>query len=74
MILAYKSGTLISVKLIHKHPITTIVVDADNKQFCYRENDAHRKLFAGENAVYDAIEWIEQQRGITIKGNQNEQD
>lgn len=60
MILAYKNGTLIIVKLLHKHPITPTVVCADNKQYCYRESDDNRKLFDGANAVYDAIAWIKE--------------
>lgn len=58
MILAYKNGTLIAVSILKKHPKTTIYIDADNKQYCYRESDRNRKPFCGNNAVYDAINWI----------------
>lgn len=62
MILAYKHGTLIAVKLLSSHPLTTRVEDADKKVYCYRKEDENRKLFKGDNAVYDAIKWIDNQR------------
>jgi hypothetical protein len=58
MILAYTNGTLI---IVHIHKITTqktMLIDADGKKYCYRESNTNRKLFDGENAVYDAIAWI----------------
>lgn len=66
MILAYLNGDLIIVDLIQSHPITTRVRDMDGKEYCCRVSDNHRKLFDGENAVYHAIAWIEQQNGVTI--------
>jgi hypothetical protein len=33
MILAYLNGDLISVELIHRHPTTTRVRDADGKEY-----------------------------------------
>jgi hypothetical protein len=69
MILAYLNGDLISVRLLHKQPIATMVlIDDDGKKYPYNVRDKHRKLFSGVNSVYDAIEWIEQQNGITIHG------
>lgn len=67
MILAYKRGTLTMVELVMKHPLTTRVKDADGKEFGYRATDKHRKLFKGEEAVADAILWIEDcQRGQAL--------
>lgn len=67
MILAYLNGDLIRCSLVKKNPITTIVKDFEGKEYCYRQTDTHRKLFDGDKAVHQAIEWIEKERGITIK-------
>ena len=59
MILAYRQGDLIIVESIRKSGNIETLRDADKKLYNYNGKvDTHRKLFDGENAVYDAIEWI----------------
>lgn len=67
MILAYLNGDLIKVELVNVNHFNTVVRDHDGNVYCvYPTDESFRKLFDGKNAVYDAVNWIEQQNGITI--------
>ena len=60
MILAYRTGDLIMVSSIRKSGDIETLRDNDKRLYNYNSKlDTHRKLFDGDNAVYDAIDWIE---------------